>query len=196
LEKKYDKFLEINQHLLFLQDTIDFYLDIRDALTIQLQRLEREERKKIYYQQSILETETKCEYRHEFQNMLPDNIKLTKEQIEKGYIPCPNEPKEYKCGCLTMKYYAPCCCKRISALCENPRCNEKIHPNIKTQYYCINHHILLSKQERLKSELSKIEKELSLIRRQSNSFDYDDYKNSIAKHPKQKRVSRFPWKNI
>jgi hypothetical protein len=144
----------------------------------------------------IIEEGEVCEYNHSFQSILPDDLKLTEKQKQSGYTPCPNEPKEFKCGCLTIKYYCQCYCKRVSAICKNPNCNEKTMPIIKLQYHCLNHCQLKRKEEYLEQELTKIKKELSDIKRQSNSLDFEDYKNSISKNPKRRRVSRFPWKNI
>ena len=46
LEKKYDDFLEKYCHLLLLyEDKIEDYLEIRDALTIQLHNITRKEKK-------------------------------------------------------------------------------------------------------------------------------------------------------
>ena len=42
LEKQYDKYLNKNQHLLMLLDTIYDYLDIRDEIRLRFQRLEIE----------------------------------------------------------------------------------------------------------------------------------------------------------
>jgi hypothetical protein len=57
------------------------------------------------------------------------------------------------------------------------------------QNFCISHHLLLEKQRHLEQKLTTIKKELTDIKRHSNSFDYDD-------KTKVKRVSRYPWKNI
>jgi hypothetical protein len=115
--------------------------------------------------------------------------------MEEGYIPYPNEPKEFKCGCLTIKYYSQCCCKRVvSSICKNAKCNEKNMPIIKLNSYCISHGKLKKKEEHLEGELKIIKKELSAINRQSNSLDFENYKSSIKKL--KRRKSRFPWKTI
>ena len=49
LEKQYDKYLNKNQHLLMLLDTIYDYLDIRDAIRVRVQRLEIEEKRQTTY---------------------------------------------------------------------------------------------------------------------------------------------------
>jgi hypothetical protein len=201
LETEYDDYLDKYQHLLLLHDLIDDYLDIRDALTIRLSRIERMERLKWYQEKynshySIREEVMIGEYDHSLQNILPDDLKLTETQIQQGYTPYPNEPREFKCGCLTMKYYCQCDCKRVSAICKNPNCKEKMMPIVKLQYHCLNHCQLKRKEEYLEQELTKVKKELSDIKRQSNSLDFEDYKNSISNNPKRRRVSRFPWKNI
>jgi hypothetical protein len=209
LEIKYDDFLEKNQQLLLLYDVIEEYLEIRDAITIRVSRLERMERmnnymeyyKKLqkheYINEESSDTEEEnivCEYSHNCQSLLPNDLRLTSKQIDQGYVPYPNEPKEFKCGCLTIKYYSQCCCKRVSTICKNPKCNEKNLPIIKLNTYCIPHGQLKKKEEDLEAELKKIKKELSAITRQSNSLDFENYKNSIKKT--QKRRSRFPWKTI
>jgi len=189
LELKYDKFLYNYQHLLFLHNLIEDYLDIRDALTIQRQRVEREEQKRLYNEGILPSHQTPCEYEHNLQCILPDELRLTQDQIRQKYVPCPNEPKEYKCGCETIKYITRCDCKRVSSICKNTKCNEKVYPIIKLQSYCITHHLLLEKQKQLEQKVTEIKKELIYVKRHSNSFDYDDFY-------KGKRVSRYPWKNI
>lgn len=42
LERKYDDFLEKNIQILLLYNTIEEYLEIRDALTIRISKLKRE----------------------------------------------------------------------------------------------------------------------------------------------------------
>jgi len=197
LEIKYDKFLQKNQQLLALHDLIEEYLDIRDAITIKRQRIEREEQKRMYMEKLMTYSPEpeKCEYNHSFQAMLPDTLKLTEEQMRQGYIPAPREPKEYKCGCLTLKYIPHCCCKRTAKTCKNPKCNEKLYQPIKMHYYCIDHIVLVEKKDQLENALTKIKKELVYIKRHSNSFDYDDYKNALTAL-KPRRMTRYPWKNI
>ena len=98
LEYKYDNFVEKNIHILFLHDVLEYYLDTRDALIIQIQRLERIEQLNIYKeQQSFVDTNyNKGElYEHSFQPLLPRELRLTPIQILQGFMPCPNEPKEY-----------------------------------------------------------------------------------------------------
>lgn len=43
LERKYDAFLEKNQEKLTIQDIIDDYLDIRDAISLQIMYIKRKE---------------------------------------------------------------------------------------------------------------------------------------------------------
>jgi hypothetical protein len=137
-----------------------------------------------------------CEYNHSHQTLLPQELQLTHQQIMNGYVPCPNEPKEFKCGCLSIKYYSLCCCKNaVDCICKNPRCNEKVYPLIKSYSYCESHKRLKKRLDRLEVETEKVRKELLAIKRQSNSLDYEDYKNSLSKN-KKRRISRFPWKNI
>jgi hypothetical protein len=189
LELKYDKFLYNYQHYLYLHNLIEEYLDIRDALTIQRQRIEREEKKKLFNEGIIGIFHAPCEYDHNLQCLLPDDLRLTQEEIRQGYVPCQNEPKEYKCGCETIKYVARCECRRVSSICTNATCNEKLYPILKLDSYCIMHHQLVDKKKQLEQKLSSIKRELSYIKRHSNSFDHDDPK-------KIKRYSRYPWKNL
>lgn len=189
LELKYDKFLSTNQQLLFLNNLIEEYLDIRDALTIQRQRMEREEKKRLLNQGLLSMTYSPCEYDHNLQFILPDDLRLSQEQINQGYMPYPNEPKEFKCGCETIKYVSRCACKRTSNICKNAKCNEKLYPILKMQSFCINHHLLLETQKQLEQKLATVKKELADIKRHSNSLDYEDQRRN-------KRVSRYPWKNL
>jgi hypothetical protein len=85
--------------------------------------------------------------------------------------------------------------KRVSTETETPGYKKTI-PDIKLFAYCKGHGFLKQEEETLEQDLVKIKKELSAIKRQSNSLDFEDYKNSISKNPKTRRVSRFPWKNV
>ena len=186
LERNYDEFLERNQQLLLLYDIIDDYLEIRDAITIKLCRMRRFEKLKKY---KTKDKETKMVDYHNryYQSLLPIELKLTRSQIREGYVAYPNEPKEFKCGCTTIKYFVPK---------TETNYNKKQVPDIKLYSYCICHDFLKKEEVNLQLDLEKIKKELSAIKRQSNSLDFEDYKNSISKNPKKRRVSRFPWKNM
>jgi hypothetical protein len=194
LETKYDEFLEKNGQillLLYFDNIIDELIEIRNALTSRVSRLHREQQMKENVKQPNY-----CEYNHNYQTILPLELQLTQEQIKNGYIPCPNEPKEFKCGCLSIKYYSRCCCKNdVNSICKNPKCNENINSLIKTYSYCETHKNLKNKLDNLEIETEKYRKELLAIKRQSNSLDYEDYKNSLSNN-NNKRISRFPWKNI
>ena len=194
LEKIYDDFLERNCQILLLLDIVEEYLDIRDALSIKIARLEREDRVKRYREKLYQEEDLYKEYNNTYQNILPQELKLTDEEINKGYIPYPNEPKEFKCGCLSIKYYAQCTCKKTTSVCTNVNCNEKNFQKIKLFSYCLTHNWLKRKEEKLERELKNIKKKLEGITAQSNSLDLDDYIN--LKEGKNKRISKFPWKNI
>lgn len=191
LEKKYDDFLERNQQLLLLHNEIDNYLEIRDIITSQICKLERSAVIKQHMDYKALQQKygdpdkQKCEYNHSFQSLLPVNLRLTTIQISQGYIPFPNEPKEFNCGCLTMKYYVH---KNIS-----DSEHELNTPIIKLNEYCIQHQELKKKEEELEATLKLVKKEISGIKRHSNSLDFEDYKNS--KFNKRRRISEFPWKN-
>jgi hypothetical protein len=194
LERNYDDFLEKNQQLLLLYDIIDDYLEIRDAITIKLCRIRRFEKLKKYKNSLAKDSETKdkeikiVEYSNSYyQSLLPIELKLKRSQIREGYVAYPNEPKEFKCGCTTIKYFVPK---------TETMCNKKTLPDIKLYSYCLCHDFLKKEEVNLQLDLEKITKELSAIKRQSNSLDFEDYKNSISKNPKKRRVSRFPWKNV
>ena len=198
LETKYDEFLDKNSQillLLYLDNIIDEFIEIRNAITSRVSRLYREQQIKINIV-SAKENQYYCAYNHSYQSLLPHELQLTQQQMMDGYIPYPNEPKEFKCGCLSIKYYAQCFCKnrKIDCVCWNPKCNEKAHPLIKEYSYCDTHNRLKKRIECLDLETEKVRKELLAIKRQSNSLDYEDYKNSLSKN--KRRVSRFPWKNI
>jgi hypothetical protein len=186
LELRYDRFLSTNQQVLLLHDLIEEILDIRDAITIQRQRIEREEKKRLYNEGILRIYPSPCNYEHHLQCILPDDLRLTQEQLKQGYMPFPNEPKEYKCGCETIKYVSHCECKKVTSICQNTKCFEKLYPIIKKQSYCITHHLLLKRQKQLEQNLLIIKKEITDIKRHSNSLDFN----------KVKRVSRYPWKNL
>jgi hypothetical protein len=202
LETKYDEFLDKNSQillLLYLDNIIDEFIEIRNALTARVSRLHRERQMRtniVLTKEKEKEKQGYYEYNHSYQSLLPLELQLTQQQIMDGYIPCPNEPKEFKCGCLSIKYYAQCFCKnrKIDNVCMNQKCNEKAHPLIKVYSYCDNHNRLKRRLDRLELETEKVRKELLAIKHQSNSLDYEDYKNSLSKN--KRRVSRFPWKNI
>ena len=53
LEKQYDEFLDKNQQILMLLETIYDYLDVRDEKRLQVQRLEIEDKKKEIYKINV-----------------------------------------------------------------------------------------------------------------------------------------------
>jgi len=209
LERKYDKFLNDNQHYLLLLDVLEDYLDIRDALIIQIQRIQRKEKE---HNSDIIinivdSTNTNlihyCEYSNDFQSLLPSGLRLSHTQMLSGYVPAPKEPKEYKCGCLSIKYYSPCACLHkhqgndaLNTICKKPNCNEAKFPILKKHAYCKGHIKLNIARQKCEEKLLKIREDLGRIKRNSNSLDYEDYQNSIATKPYPKRISRFPWKNV
>lgn len=162
LESKYDEFLEKNCHILLLHDIVEEYLDIRDALTIKVARLERQERIKLQREAEQIRIESNVT------RSVPKDLQLTNKQIKQGYIPYPNEPKEYKCGCLSIKYYSKCICLKSSHICKNSSCNERLNPILKLHNYCLAHKKLKNKKELLENELNKINKELFDIKLPSN----------------------------
>ena len=108
LEKQYDNYLNKNQHLLMLLDTIYDYLDIRDAIRVRVQRLEIEEKRQTIYKiKNINEIKNKNtkKYDRMFHLLIEPELRLTEEQISQGYTHYPDEPTEYKCGCTSIRYY-------------------------------------------------------------------------------------------
>lgn len=207
LERKYDRYLNLNQQYLLLLDVMEDYLDIRDTLIIQIQRIQRKEQERMSdIIINIVDTDINlihyCEYSNDFQSLLPSGLRLTHTQMLSGYVPAPKEPKEYKCGCLSIKYYSPCAClhkhkeKLYNTICKKPSCNETKFPVLKKHAFCKGHINLNTARQKYEEKLLKIREDLNSIKRNSNSLDYEDYQNSIASKPYPKRISRFPWKNV
>lgn len=173
--------------------TINKLLDLRDYVIVKIQSLQREA-KLLTYMRSCIQDSMLNGYSHNMQSLLPDELRLTDEQKVSGYLPRPNEPVEYICGCLTMCYHVPCdCCKQVACeinICENIYCNQKTKPDIKLTYMCEKHRLLVQKKEMLEYELVAVKKELSSLN-YYNSLDYKD----MYKNKNNKRVSIFPWKN-
>jgi hypothetical protein len=168
LEKQYDDFLDKNQQILMLLETIYDYLDIRDAIRLQVQRLEIEEKKKEIYKINIKkEKENTIKYDRTFHLLIEPELRLTEEQIQQGYAPTINEPKEYKCGCASIRYK-----------------NKNITKDINLNLYCDIHIGKKKTHDELEIRLKGIKRELSRIKRKSNRVD-----------PK-KRQSKYPWKNL
>ena len=180
LEKQYDKYLNKNQHLLMLLDTIYDYLDIRDAIRLRVQRLEIEEKRQTIYKnknknENEIENEIKNEntkkYDRTFHLLIEPELRLTEEQISQGYAPYPDEPTEYKCGCASIRYY--CLGK-----------HKEKSTDINLQLYCETHIVKKKMQDDLENKLKKIKMELSEIKRKGNQVDF------------KKVNSKYPWKNI
>lgn len=55
LEKLYDSFIDNNMHALLLLDVIEYYLDTRDALTLRISKLKRENNLRFHSNKYILE---------------------------------------------------------------------------------------------------------------------------------------------
>lgn len=165
LEKQYDEFLDKNQQILMLLETIYDYLDVRDAIRLQVQRLEIEEKKKEIYKTNVKKENT-IKYDRTFHLLIEPELRLTEEQIQQGYVPTINEPKEYKCGCASIRY------------------NKVGSPCINLKLYCDIHIGKKKMHDDLEIRLKGIKRELSRIKRKSNRLD-----------PK-KRQSKYPWKNL
>lgn len=165
LEKQYDEFLDKNQQILMLLETIYDYLDVRDAIRLQVQRLEIEEKKKELYKINVKKENT-IKYDRTFHLLIEPELRLTEEQIQQGYAPTINEPKEYKCGCASIQY------KKTGSPCIN------------LKLYCDIHIGKKKMHDELEIKLKGIKRELTRIKRKSNRVD-----------PK-KRNSKYPWKNV
>lgn len=164
LEKQYDEFLDKNQQILMLLETIYDYLDVRDAIRLQVQRLEIEEKKEIY--KINVKKENTIKYDRTFHLLIEPELRLTEEQIQQGYVPTIDEPKEYKCGCASIRY------------------TKTGSPGIDLNLYCDIHIGKKKTHDELEIKLKGIKRELTRIKRKSNRVD-----------PK-KRNSKYPWKNI
>jgi len=205
LEILYDEFLNRNQHLLSLYNIIDEILDIRDALSIQVSKLKRKEiTSKMYLQNKInINTNTNTNknfVKHNntnnnellcsnYQQYLPVQLQLTNEQIKQGYKMMNNEPKEYKCGCQTIRY----------TIHNNKKNNQTQNQNIlKKTLYCIYHNSLKKKENILLTELKLIRKEIINIKRDTNSIDFEIQSNKmlndVNNNNKNKIKSKYPWK--
>ena len=165
LEKQYDDFLDKNQQILMLLETIYDYLDIRDAIRLQVQRLEIEGKKKEIYKINVKKENT-IKYDRTFHLLIEPELRLTEEQIQQGYAPTINEPKEYKCGCASIRY------------------NKVGSPGINLNLYCDIHIGKKKMHDELEIKLKNIKRELLRIKRKSNRVE-----------PK-KRNSKYPWKNV
>ena len=165
LEKQYDDFLDKNQQILMLLETIYDYLDIRDAIRLQVQRLEIEDKKKEIYKINVKKENT-IRYDRTFHLLIEPELRLTEEQIQQGYAPTINEPKEYKCGCASILY------KKTGSPCIN------------LKLYCDIHIGKKKMHDELEIRLKGIKRELSRIKRKSNRVE------------SRKRQSKYPWKNV
>ena len=166
LEKQYDDFLDKNQQILMLLETIYDYLDVRDAIRLQVQRLDIEEKKKKIYKINV-KKEKEIKYDRTFHLLIEPELRLTEEQIQQGYAPTINEPKEYKCGCASIRYK-----------------NKNIPKDINLNLYCDIHIGKKKTHDELEIRLKSIKRELSRIKRKSNRVE------------PRKRQSKYPWKNV
>lgn len=177
--------------------TINKLLDLRDCAILRIQNLERENRM-LSYVRTYSQRGSLQGYSHCMQTLLPEDVQLTKEEMNVGYIPQKYEPIEYECGCLTMCYYIPCECyqsiKCEIKLCDDRYCNEKLYPKIERIYMCNRHKVLRQRKDVLDCELITIKKELSSIN-YFNSLDYKEMHVKMKYLRNKKRISRFPWKN-
>ena len=201
LERQYDEFLERSHHILLLLDCLEEYLDIRDAISIRLSKLTREDENRLYYLShtmlSSISNRSYSEYNDTFQSLLIPDLQLTSEQIDKGYTPCPYEPRTYKCGCLSMKYYIE---QQIQIDCKDSieDGNTEIEldnlPILKKFHYCDYHYKLINKKKTLEDELVNIKKELSKIKSHKNTLDFQYYIHiiNINNEVKPQYISKYP----
>ncbi len=145
LEYKYDNFLEANQQLLDLYNIIDELLDIRNAITIQISRLERK--------RQIIEHNKK----QEKEKKKKHSLNLTQDQRDQGYSQCQNSIKEYKCGCKIIQY-------------KKHNQKQREIPVIQKHHYCFKHLHYLKTKHILDDELTKINIELSSITKKENEL--------------------------
>jgi hypothetical protein len=67
METKYEEFIEQNSHILRLHDLFDEYLNIRDALSLKIKQIDREEKMKYYHLHYLLDNpKTDSELRNIF----------------------------------------------------------------------------------------------------------------------------------
>jgi hypothetical protein len=165
LEYKYDNFLEANQQLLDLYNIIDELLDIRNAVTIQISRLERkkqiiEHNKKQEQEQKKKQQEQRQKQQEQGDKREP-NLNLTQDQKNQGYIPCQNGLKEYKCGCKIIQYQKQK---------QKQKQKQREITVIQKQHYCFKHLHYLKTKHILDDELTKINIELSSITKKENEL--------------------------
>ena len=169
LEKQYDDFLDKNQQILMLLETIYDYLDVRDAIRIQVQRLEIDDKKKDLFKKK----EKEIKYDRTFHLLIEPELRLTEEQIQQGYAPTINEPKEYKCGCASIRYKNP-----------DSKSNDINLKDINLKLYCDIHVGKKKLHDELETRLKTVKRELSRIKRKGNRLDT------------KKKSSKYPWKNV
>jgi hypothetical protein len=128
LEYKYDNFLEANQQLLDLYNIIDELLDIRNAVTIQISRLERK--------RQIIEHNKKQEQEQRQKNKIEEQRQRQQQREQ-------NSLKEYKCGCKIIQYQ---------------KHHQKHHYCFKHLHYLKTKHILDDELTKINIELSSITK--------------------------------------
>jgi len=181
MEKLYDDFLEKNEQVLMLYNIIEDYLDIRDAITIHLQRILRQEELEFKKLGSTGIKETG--YYDVMVPYLETSLQLTKQEVISGYVPGPSEPKEYKCGCVIMRYYC---------IQNHKKYKEKRY--LKKYHYCSQHSKMVFQKEQLEKQLTKLKKDLSDAKKHINILDYEYYERWI--NGDSRYLSRYPWKQI
>jgi hypothetical protein len=181
LEKQYDDFLDKNQQILMLLETIYDYLDVRDAIRLQVQRLEIEDKKKEIYKNVKKEKEIK--YDRTFHLLIEPELRLTEEQIQQGYAATINEPKEYKCGCASIRYKHPDS-KSNDINLNDINLKDINLKDINLNLYCDIHIGKKKLHDELEIRLKTVKRELSRIKRKGNRVDA------------KKRSSKYPWKNV
>jgi len=142
VERNLENFINKHYKLLFHNNIIEDYLDIRDTLLIQITRQILEDKK------------TQQKYAHGlfklmFQYQVEPDLRLTLNEINTGYIPCEvGGPIKYKCGCSALHYH-------------NPR---EHNTNIITRvHYCKCHHKVKHIEAKLSSTLVAVKHELESI---------------------------------
>jgi hypothetical protein len=157
LEYKYDNFLEANQQLLDLYNIIDELLDIRNAVTIQISRLERKRQIIEHNKKQEQEKKKKIAQEQREKREEEQDLHLTQDQKTQGYIQSQNGLKEYKCGCKIIQY-------------KKHNQKQREIPVIQKHHYCFKHLHYLKTKHILDDELTKINIELSSITKKENEL--------------------------
>lgn len=151
VENTYNLFIEKKCHILLLlsmDNILEEYIDIRDAISMRLEKIIRNnknikhlqmlkrKRQNIEKKQEDKEKKQENIYirskSHIYKNNFPDELKLNVEYLRNGYIPETRLPMNHKCGCLSLNYIK-------HKLFDCNHSYEKTYPSIKLIKYCKIH---------------------------------------------------------